>query len=610
MKNVLWIVSFLMGVSAFGKSAIPTTIELKTDKDFFVYQSNISIYEDSNASVSFESVLKKSDSLFSNGTKRNFFLEHPASTYWLLFKVKNSTRNKSFRIELYDFDTDDVCCFVSVNSTAFESECNGFARPFEERNVQHKNPGFNLNLQQGDSAVVYLKIKSSRNNLLKPVIRTSQNFMEYSLKEYLLLGVFYGLMLLILIYNLIYFLLLKNRHYLYYILFGFSLLLFLVASNGMGFQFLWPSYPMFNPYIDGASLSLSVVFLFLFCNSFLQLKLRHKLLNKILRVFIPLTLALFVAQLFVDQTLIFYSIDFVLFQLCFVLGLIACKGQYNKNRWFLLSFVVFNASAFISFGEKYGWIVSNVFTVYSLNIGIVVQFIFLSIGIAESIRDSYQEKNEVLTELLTTRKANATLRISELKQQMNPHFIFNALNSIQSKIIQDKKEEASKFLVLFSKLIRQNLENSDRDFVVLSDELQNLKMYLELEQMRLGSSFSYAISMVGAVDTESIKVPTFVLQPLIENAIWHGLMPLSTEKKLELKLAINERNLIICINDNGIGRKKSLELKRNTKHQSKGLQLLNERLTLLSNQLGKIFSIEFVEIPQAVGTQVLLTFEI
>ena len=87
-------------------------------------------------------------------------------------------------------------------------------------------------------------------------------------------------------------------------------------------------------------------------------------------------------------------------------------------------------------------------------------------------------------------------------------------------------------------------------------------------------------------------------------------MPLSTEKKLELKLAVNERNLIICINDNGIGRKKSLELKKDTKHQSKGLQLLNERLTLLSHQLGKIFSIEFVEIPQTVGTQVLLTFEI
>ena len=545
--------------------------------------------------------------------QRDLINKNKESTYWLYFVLLNHSNKSNFRLELYDFDIDEITLFAPQTSGTVKVEYTGFSTPFYTRTTYHKNPGFNLELEPQEKMEVFLKIKSKQTNILKPVVRHYQSFIAYGLKEYLILGVFYGLVLLILIYNLIYFLILRVMHYLYYVLYGGCLLIYLLTQNGMGFQFLWPAYPKLNPYIDCISLSFSVVFLLLFCNSYLRLKTSHPLSYRLVWIAIILKTVLLFTQLIYNGDLIYTIIDFLFFQLCFAFGIMAYKGRYKKIKWFLVAFIVFNTSVFISMGESYGVISSNALSVYSLNIGLLLQFVFFSIGIAESIRDSDREKQKVLIELLQMREKNEALRLTELKRQMNPHFIFNALNSIQSKILTDKKNEASKFLILFSKLIRKNLEISDVEFISLNEELSNIEVYLEIENMRLGDSFTYQFTVDENVAVDSIKIPTFLMQPLVENAIWHGLMPLETDKKLSIAVKTEEGFLKIRIIDNGVGIKKSQAMKRDKSyHNSKGLSLIVERLELISKKSNKRNTLHFFDADSnnSSGTEALLTLEL
>ncbi len=176
-----------------------------------------------------------------------------------------------------------------------------------------------------------------------------------------------------------------------------------------------------------------------------------------------------------------------------------------------------------------------------------------------------------------------------LKQQaftalLNPHFIFNSLNSIQHFINQQDRGNANRYLSDFASLIRRNFEAAQQQFVPLETEIENLRLYLQLEQMRFGSKVTYTINIAPNVDAEEWMLPTLILQPYIENALLHGIMPLTQQGiiTIQFTLSTNQQNLIIAIADNGIGIANSKALQTNSKHISRGMQLVNERLQILS----------------------------
>ena len=165
-----------------------------------------------------------------------------------------------------------------------------------------------------------------------------------------------------------------------------------------------------------------------------------------------------------------------------------------------------------------------------------------------------------------------------------PHFLFNSLNSINSFIIQQKSREASSYLTTFSKLMRNILENSRHETITLEKELETLKMYLELEAVRLEYKFDYEIVYDKNLEVESIKIPPLIIQPFAENAIWHGLH--NKKEKGLLKIVVqNEKNSILNIKiiDDGIGRKASALLKKEqVTHKSYGINITINRLILLN----------------------------
>jgi len=183
------------------------------------------------------------------------------------------------------------------------------------------------------------------------------------------------------------------------------------------------------------------------------------------------------------------------------------------------------------------------------------------------------------------RHANQLLALKSLRSQMNPHFIFNALNSVNSFISKSDERSANKYLSDFSKLMRQVMENSKHDFILLSSEIEILKLYLSLEHFRFKEKFDYSFNIDPKILTDQFDIPPMLLQPYIENAIWHGLRYKEEKGFLKVNFELDKNNfLLVTIEDNGIGRKQSLEIK--TKNQketvSTGLQNIENRLKIIN----------------------------
>lgn len=178
-------------------------------------------------------------------------------------------------------------------------------------------------------------------------------------------------------------------------------------------------------------------------------------------------------------------------------------------------------------------------------------------------------------------------RIVELKQQalsamMNPHFIFNSLNSIQNFINNHGKKEANLYLTSFAKLIRFNLDIAQKSYINMEEELERLELYLTLEKMRFGENFQYSIKIDKSVIPSAILIPNMIIQPFVENGIWHGILPNDKSGNLTVKICFTDRQfLVIQIEDDGVGYFHSLGNKKRD-HISKGIAIIKERLSLLN----------------------------
>ncbi len=208
----------------------------------------------------------------------------------------------------------------------------------------------------------------------------------------------------------------------------------------------------------------------------------------------------------------------------------------------------------------------------------------------------------------------AEVEMSALRAQMNPHFIFNCLNSINRYILLNQPLVASQYLTKFARLIRLVLDNSKSEMISLEKELETLRLYIEMEAVRFEGRFQYQINVDEAVDPGSIDIPPMLIQPYIENAIWHGLMhKKGNDGLLQVDVELRNHDLIIKVTDNGVGREAAhtLKSKSASEHKSHGMAVTAERLKLLSNLYNSEIHAHVEDLifhdGTPAGTQVVLT---
>ncbi|MET0300922.1 MAG: histidine kinase, partial [Flavitalea sp.] len=228
-----------------------------------------------------------------------------------------------------------------------------------------------------------------------------------------------------------------------------------------------------------------------------------------------------------------------------------------------------------------------------------------------------EEKEKAQAILMDTQQKMADVEMQALRAQMNPHFIFNCLNSINRYIVKSDQATASLYLTRFAKLIRLILDNSNSKNVILANELEALKLYIEMEALRFDKKFTYSIIIDESVRADTVEVPPLIIQPYVENAIWHGLLHKETEGYLLIFVSRLSENMIQCIiEDNGIGRDKANELKSKSAvtRKSLGMKLTENRLSLLNKYAELTASVDIIDLRDerktAEGTKVVLKIPI
>jgi LytS/YehU family sensor histidine kinase len=233
------------------------------------------------------------------------------------------------------------------------------------------------------------------------------------------------------------------------------------------------------------------------------------------------------------------------------------------------------------------WILINIIIVFVLIIILVVFYI---------------RQNKIKQEHIQQNTKHQLFRA-----QMNPHFIFNALASVQKFVIDNNKELGSSYITRFGRLMRKTLENSTREFVPLSDEIEILKDYIAFQQLRFNNSFTFNFNIDSSIESDLIEIPPMLIQPFIENAIEHGVSTIDNGK-IDLAFSLHDKYLTVVITDNGIGINHN-NTKKELNHNSMAISIIKERIKLLSKS-SKTITIEIIDLSEKdsnqKGTQILI----
>lgn len=239
---------------------------------------------------------------------------------------------------------------------------------------------------------------------------------------------------------------------------------------------------------------------------------------------------------------------------------------------------------------------------------LLLVFIVLIQWYTKSIKQKEQLKAELDKQI-------NKLELQALRSHMNPHFLFNTLNSIQYFITSNDSRSAVKYLSKFSKLMRTILDNSQKSRIPLKEEIEALQLYLELEQLRFKDKLEFKIIVDKSIDLQQVKIPSMLIQPYVENAILHGILHKKNGGVVLVDLKQSDGKLECIIKDNGVGRSAAMEIERNkTKtHQSKGMGITQERLDILNRSKGRKLNVQIEDLmdgEKSAGTQVTLQIPI
>lgn len=251
------------------------------------------------------------------------------------------------------------------------------------------------------------------------------------------------------------------------------------------------------------------------------------------------------------------------------------------------------------------WYATNLFRIM-LAIALLMLLYF---GIQMRTR-AVSRKHEVEKNYLAFEKQLFELEQKALQLQMNPHFLFNSLNSIQSFVLNNDTDNAIRYLSKFSQLMRRTLANSRESMIPLRDEIQALTLYLEIEKLRFDEKFGFTIHLDPNIDDSYIEIPPMILQPYVENAIIHGLMHTTEKGLLRINISLEKENIICVIEDNGVGREKAAEIKKQSgiERKSRGMLITKERLEILNLYSKDQYTVKIIDLKdgngKATGTRV------
>ncbi|WP_055395595.1 sensor histidine kinase [Flagellimonas eckloniae] len=574
------------------------------------------VFKTQDATLNFQQVLASPD-LFKSP---NAFKEKTQSEdiYWIQLDFENLLSNESeakdFYLKLNIFDYGSV--FYQIDGATTEKPIG----QFEESNITKKigTSYYYSFITLSTKNLIedrYLLIKAQRitfnedvNNWhFKRCISPPNEYM--TTKDFFKQVIYYffaGLCFIMWFSTLSFFLLLRNREYLYYSIYIVVTFIYL-AGNKFGIYdlFLGNSYLKHN--LSQSFLILGNLSYVLFVMSYLRTKRDYPGIHKVCKILVVLNIATLVL------IGVFYSVDTVSivmysYEFTCAIALIAIIYLFltSKN---LLGRII----ALASFAYSMGPLLRIYFVepedglyldgTYYLILGVSLEMVIFVFGLNYKFHLELRENFQLQQEAFVS-------KTKALRAQINPHFIFNSLSSIKHLVLQKDNKNAVKYLSKFGRLSRNILESSIGTNATLSEEVKMLEDYLELESLRFDNAFSYSIKVDDTLNTSIIELPSMILQPFVENAIVHGLLPKEgTDKKLSINFMLDGNELVSVVEDNGVGRKQAIQRKHiyQKEKKSRGLEITKLRLESIVNDQDYLQIIDKVDNNNApLGTKVVI----
>jgi hypothetical protein len=417
---------------------------------------------------------------------------HYKSTYWYRIKIKNDPGGQGNRIlEFYDPTIDHIAFYAPDGKGGFKESKYGADQPFAQRLFYHKNLTISLDggvnqTGQGGSAgpartqIYYFSIQSSQPSNIMVVLKPIGRFIEYGLKEYFFSGIFYGMILIFCLYNLVMFFAFRQKQYLYYIMYNLSIGVFEMSSNGIAYQYLWPGAPAWNEIASGVALFSASIFSLFFTREFLSLKTKALLLNKLVLWVIGLRSVFFLLCLFADrQWFIYKFLDAVPLLIAFYCGLFILRQKYYPAKFFvagysflLLGFLIRVLKTLATHNFPFGPI-----NFYSLSFCFLTEMLFVSLAIGDKVKWLKTKKELVQRRMLEEMRINQQLK-DNLNKELERQVMERTKEVIEkSAVIEQQNEE----LVSVNELLKQQAEEIlrmneilDRDNKVLQVDIKKV----------------------------------------------------------------------------------------------------------------------------------------
>lgn len=600
------------------------------DNGWVSLQSNTLLFIDSTSKFLLQNIDNKSFKPLNTFTFQQLSTEYYRYNFWLKLTVNNPT--DSIIDALFTTGVHksvDVFRKVGKNYTKLQST-NQTLRP-NERPYKFDESYLPLKFEPKQSYELLVKVTEHPQLYFKLTPKLVSYATEYEDKirafddEYIYLvhdGIYISVLLFVATYMFIMFFVERKRYYLYYGFYLFFLVLFAfwAVEHSPYIQLIFSHLPVLKFSANNNTyLLITNIFYYLFHYEFLDLPKIAPRFSRVLVFYIKVLVGLLIIDTFINFILQNYSLGGLLwiatqpiiaiFGIYGTIQLYSLKGPFI--RYIQIGSTVLLFGALIGFLEQLLQIkpsdnvLMRLAPSFGLNYAVLVEIFCFSMALAYKTWLSQRNRNRLIRSIKES-------ELRTLRSQINPHFIFNSLNSIKAYILKDRQLEASEYLTDFSTLMRAILQQSKEKFITLSEELETVLLYVKLENLRFENGFTFNFSIDESIDTDEILIPPMLFQPYLENAIKHGLMSKNDDRILNLSIKQKTKEeLLITIDDNGIGREQaSLQRKNTLKHQSMGMSINDERVQLLGVTNDLHISIKIIDKKSSKGISEGTTVEI
>lgn len=418
------------------------------ERNFMPYE--LQLFVDSTNSLQFADISNPENShhfqQYKSYQNKDF---KPNASYWIKFPVRYTrSTDKVWLLEFYDQTIDHLEAYVPQSDGSYKQITMGDSHPFSKRMFMHKNFEVMLQMNSDSTVTYYFKVQSQTFADIRIALRSVNRFVYYSLNEYFLFGTFYGMILIISLYNLLVYLAIREIKNIFYIMYILSVAAYAMSYDGIGFQYLWPNHPEWNRYAVGITLYSVILWGLIFTRRFLSTRSNYPQLDKVLMIMIMARSAFFIVELFAFPDLLTYrNIEIIPLSLIFYTGITVWRRGYRPARFFVIAYGILFTGFFIRTLVYFNVLPFTTLSHYSLHFSFVLEMLFLTFALGDRIRILKNMRDRALKRTISQHEENMKLKDKvnrELEQKVRERTLELNNKNTELEEINKKLEQQSR----------------------------------------------------------------------------------------------------------------------------------------------------------------------